>query len=191
MNVLTPSGRFDYAVKHVLEHEGGFSNDKNDPGGATNYGISLRFLKEMDIDFDHDGDIDIQDVKNIHFTDAIDIYKKYFWDKNHYEAINSLEIAAKIFDIAVNIGASRAHKIAQKGCTYCGHKDLKIDGILGPKSFAAINEITTHGRQSDLMDEIVNEQKWFYEHLTEDNPKLKVFLKGWLNRAAWVPDVKD
>lgn len=189
--IMTPQKRFDFAVNVVLRHEGGFSNDKNDRGGPTNYGISLRFLNEMGIDLNHDEQIDIDDIKEVHFSDAIDIYKKYFWDKYHYEAINSLAVATKIFDMAVNMGSRQAHKIAQISCGSCGHSGLVVDGILGPKTLGALNEISLHGRESDLMDELVNEQKWFYQYLAEHNPNLRIFLKGWINRAAYVPIVKD
>ena len=41
---------FDSCVQYVLRHEGGLSQDKADPGGITNFGISLRFLREVDAD---------------------------------------------------------------------------------------------------------------------------------------------
>ena len=47
---------FEKAVEKVLEHEGGYVDHKADPGGATNYGISLRFVKQSTgIDLDVDG----------------------------------------------------------------------------------------------------------------------------------------
>src|SRR5690606_28086497 len=107
------------------------------------------------------------------------IYKKYWWDKYHYEAINSLAIATKILDMAVNMGAKQATELVQKAANWCGH-NLKEDGILGAKTLAAINEISLHGREDEFMDEIIDQQKWFYEHLAEDKPVLNVFLKGWL-----------
>ena len=187
MNSITPEQRFNYAVNVILQHEGNFSNDANDSGGATNYGISLRFIKEEGIEINHDGIIDVNDIKDMRQTDAINIYKKYWWDKYHYEAINSLSIASKIFDMAVDIGSTQAHKIAQESCNYCGH-NLVVDGILGGKTIGALNEISLHGREQDLMDELIYNHTWFYENLAEEHPKLKVFLKGWLNRAAWNPD---
>ncbi len=182
--VTTAQKRFDFAVKEVLKHEGGFSNNPSRTGGATEYGISLRFLQEMGIDINHDDQINIKDVKDVHFSDAVDIYKKYWWDKYDYNAINSLPVAAKIFDMAVNMGASQAHRIVQESCNYLGY-DLDVDGILGAKTLFALNEITLHGREEDLMLELIDNQKWFYEHLAEENPSVRVFLKGWLNRAAW------
>ena len=34
---------FELAIPIVLKHEGGFADNPADPGGATNFGISLRF----------------------------------------------------------------------------------------------------------------------------------------------------
>ena len=60
---------FELAIPVVLKHEGIMSDDGEDPGGITHYGISLRFLKtlaELDKDsfslgdVNHDGIIDGQ-----------------------------------------------------------------------------------------------------------------------------------
>ena len=57
-------GCFSKAITVILKHEGGFSNHSSDPGGATNYGISLRWLKSEGLygDLDDDGDVDIDDI---------------------------------------------------------------------------------------------------------------------------------
>ena len=34
---------FDDIIEKVLQHEGGYVNDKDDLGGETNYGITKRF----------------------------------------------------------------------------------------------------------------------------------------------------
>lgn len=41
--------KFDDAVEIVLKHEGGYVNDKKDPGGETNMGISKRAYPHIDI----------------------------------------------------------------------------------------------------------------------------------------------
>lgn len=177
--------RFNVAVRAVLRHEGSYSNDPDDPGGATKYGISLRFLKEMGIETENDPDKEIADVKDIYFTDAVEIYKKYWWDKYSYNSIIYLPIATKVFDMAVNMGPISAHKITQRACNYCGSYNLTIDGVLGEKSFFALNDIYYNGGSQKLMNEIIHEQKLYYAQLIHDHPGLEVFRNGWLNRASY------
>jgi lysozyme family protein len=179
--ILTPQGRFDYAVTIVLEHEGGYSNDPDDPGGETNFGITETDLKEHMSHFTSFP----SDVKDLTRIEAECFYKVVYWDKYNYNAINSLPIATKIFDMAVNMGSHEAHELIQRALGYCGYSTLIVDGILGGKTLGAINEVCLHGREKDLLSEIINESKWFYEHLVEEKPVLKRFLNGWLDRASW------
>ena len=176
---LTPEKRFDYAVNVVLTNEGGYSDDIDDPGGETNFGITQSDLNDCAKVLNLP-----TEVNNLTSDDAKRLYRVMYWDKYHYEAINSLAIATKVFDLAVNMGAHQAHILAQRACNWCGH-NLEVDGILGGKTIGALNEITLHNREEDLKGELINEQKWFYEHLVEEKPTLKVFLKGWLKRAEW------
>jgi len=176
---LTPAERYNSAVIVLLNHEGGYSNHPKDPGGATNFGITQRELTRCYARLKLPSD-----VKSLTKVHAKIYYKSEWWDKYHYEAINSLYIATKIFDMAVNMGAEEAAILTQRACNACGH-NLKVDGILGGKTLGVINEINLHNREEDLKYELQEEQKWFYEHLCEEKPTLKVFLKGWLSRAEW------
>lgn len=63
--------------------EGGYCNDPDDPGGATNYGISLRWLKSLGLnqgDIDRDGDIDASDIRALSKEQAAALFKEKFWD---------------------------------------------------------------------------------------------------------------
>lgn len=178
-DILTPQGRFDYAVNIVLGHEGSYTNDQDDPGGETNFGIT-----NADLDA-HARELNLPlDVKELTRIEAEYFYKEVYWDEHNYNAINSLPIATKIFDMAVNMGTHEAHELVQRALSYCGHT-LPVDGILGGHTLSAINEVCLHGRESDLMSELINEAKWFYEHLVEEKPVLHKFLNGWLERASW------
>ena len=100
---LIPDKRFEEAVKVILEHEGGLENNTlRDPGSVTQWGISLRFLQSIGLDINHDGRVNADDVRDLTLTDAKAIYRKYWWDKYHYEAIEDNKVVAKIFDLAVN-----------------------------------------------------------------------------------------
>lgn len=180
-DILTPQGRFNFAVNVVLEHEGGYSNDPDDPGGETNFGITQTDLEEHTKEFTSFP----KDVKDLTRIEAEYFYKTVYWDKYNYNAINSLPIATKLFDMSVNMGAHEAHELAQRALGYCGYSHLVVDGIIGGLTLGAINETCLHGREEDLMNELINEAKWFYEHLVEEKPVLKKFLNGWLERAEW------
>lgn len=179
---------FDKAIITILENEGGYSNHSKDPGGATSMGISLRFLKdyvesnpgEFDtFDIDDDGDIDAQDIKGLTKEGAKYLYKKQFWDKFHYDKINNFLIARKVFDLCVNMYGPQAHKIVQRALRAASGVALEEDGILGPKTLAAINSAD----QTALLASIRSEAAGFYRVLAATKPNLQVFLDGWLNRS--------
>lgn len=169
---------FDIAIKTVLNHEGRYVNDPQDPGGATNYGISLRFLKATgDLglgDIDHDGDIDSNDVKAMSMQNAIDIYKKYWWDKYNYEKIVSQLLATKLFDLAVNMGHKQAVICLQRAIRSLYGVELIEDGIIGSKTLHNINLLEPQALTAAFKSEAAG----FYRSLNK--PK---YIKGWLNRA--------
>lgn len=85
---------WDAAIKFVLEHEGGYSNNPNDPGGETNFGISKRSYPELDI-------------KNLTVFEAGQIYRKDYWDKIGGDFLEyPMDIC--VFNCAVNCGRGRA-----------------------------------------------------------------------------------
>lgn len=173
--------KFDQAIPVILAHEGGYSNDPDDPGGETNFGITQKDLTEHMKFFT----CFPKDVKDLTQVEAEYFYKRIYWDEYNYNSIDSLPISTKIFDMAVNMGPHEAHELVQRALQYCGYISLKVDGILGGATLEAINETCLHGREEDLMYELINESKWFYEHLVEEKPILKKFLNDWLKRAEW------
>ena len=171
---------FDLAIPHVLRHEGGWVDDPVDPGGATNYGISLRFAQQEGLDFDGDGDVDADDVRGLTQAQAGEIYRERFWDRYGYEQITDQRIAAKVFDACVNTGPVRAHRFLQRALCAVG-RAVEVDGSAGPKTIAATNEADS----DRLMVELIREQANFYRTLAELKPRLAKFLKGWMRRARW------
>jgi lysozyme family protein len=186
------SKKFDWALACVLHHEGGFVNDPADPGGATDFGISLRFLKTVledsdgdgfaDGDIDRDGDIDIDDIHALDLSDVAKLYENKFWKKAKCDKIQSEIIATKVFDMAVNMGPGQAWRIAQRGCNTLGNS-LTVDGKAGPKTIAAVNSLAD--RDFMLVTNIRREQDKFYESLIQKKPQLSKFRLGWRRRAAF------
>lgn len=176
---------FDKAIGVILKHEGGYVNHPNDPGGATNYGISLRFLADYPEigDFDHDGDVDAEDIRVMTIEDASQIYKQAWWDKFKYGLINDQTIATKVFDFSVNMGAKRAHILLQRALNRAFGLKLTEDGIVGPNTRNVINSAVDGSGEQQLLDAYCATAWDFYQGLIANNPKLSVFAKGWKNRA--------
>jgi lysozyme family protein len=150
---------FNAAIGFILKHEGGYVNDPKDNGQETNFGISKRSYPGVDI-------------KNLTRDQACAIYRRDFWDRYKYSLIDDQAVASKIFDMCVNTGASRAHKIAQQAA------GIEADGVLGPVSIAAINSQPG----PPLIQAMCQLQADYYRKIAQRNP---VFLKGWLSRAAF------
>lgn len=178
---------FSEAVKAVLEHEGGFVNDEDDPGGATNYGISLRFIRQeleglevagIDMDKDADGDVDADDVRLLTREDAIHLYYTHFWKEYGYEQLPE-GVGAKVFDLAVNMGPRPAHKHMQRAVRAAEGDNIADDGIIGPVTLQAVREVD----EVALLASIRSEAAGFYRVLVAKRPKFKKYETGWLRRA--------
>jgi len=88
---------FEMAIKFVLKWEGGYSFDKNDPGGETKYGISKKSYPTLDI-------------KNLTLEKAKEIYYQNYWLKADCDKL-FFPFNIIMFDTSVNCGVSRAKKL--------------------------------------------------------------------------------
>lgn len=178
---MNNESKFDYAVNVVLEHEGRLSNNKKDPGGLTNWGISIRFLKAHGLDIDQDGDIDEQDIIILTKPHAKELYKEHWWLKYQYYLIQDNDVCAKTFDLAVNMPANSAHKLLQLSVNRLRNKPIGVDGIIGEQTLEAVNNECP----LLIMDEFRISAKNYYISIVNAKPQMTWALKGWLNRAAW------
>lgn len=178
---------FDLYFPILLKHEGGLVDDKDDPGGITNLGVSINFaLSTIDIDadgykdadVDMDGDVDADDIRKLTSDKSKKLYKLYFWDKIRGDQIKSQSIAEIVFDHAVNAGIKSTGLILQKALNSM-FSEVVIDGQIGPKTIEFTNK--TSGKI--LFDLIKQGRVDYYNNLVTKKPILKKFLKGWLNRV--------
>jgi lysozyme family protein len=176
---------FNLAIPHILEHEGGYVNNKRDPGGATKYGISLRYLqKRGDLlgDFDGDGDVDADDIAAMTRPMAVAVYESGFWLPNRLRDVKSQLLATKIFDMAVNMGSKQAWKLVQRSLTANGQGCVD-DGVVGPKTIAALNALEKV--DYSVLVTLREKQKFFYAGILATRPELRVFELGWFRRAVF------
>mgnify|MGYP001178117369 CR=1 FL=1 len=167
---------FKKVVARTLRWEGGFVDNPNDPGGRTNKGITqkeyTRYLTEKGRPPADVKEISDDDVTNIYYND-------YFLQVHSNLFANNIKVQWKVFDIGVNMGVTRALKFVQTCIA------VVADGQFGAKSEAALIEYQQLPDWGEsMMESLVTRQAERYKYLAVTNPKLEVFLKGWLRRAA-------
>lgn len=110
---------FTSAMKHVLEHEGGYVNDIDDPGGETKYGISKRYHPSVDI-------------ASLTIEGASAIYLAEYWIPNGCDSL-PFPLDVLHFDSCINPGPSAANTMlymargqAEIGWQCVAYTDLRI-----------------------------------------------------------------
>ena len=154
---------FFKSLEKVLEHEGGFVDHPEDPGGATNKGITHKTYS----DFLGRPLEDVDELKNIPDEHVQLIYKQGYWDKVKGDNLPS-GVDFAIFDWAVNSGPSRAAKALQKAVM------AAQDGAIGPKTLEAVSEFSAE----DIVKSVAEQREAFYKSLRT----YPTFGRGWLRR---------
>lgn len=118
---------FEKCLDWVLAHEGGFANHPNDPGGATNRGITHRTYDA----YRRRKGLSPRHVRDISQEEVVDIYRRQYWDAVRGDELPSgLDYA--VFDFAVNSGPSRAIKFMQRSV------GADPDGVIGDQTLEAV-----------------------------------------------------
>lgn len=106
---------FERALAFTFQEEGVHSNDKDDPGGETKYGIARKYHPEI-------SEADWADFTR---DKAADIYRSQYWDACHCDMLATpLDIA--VFDTAVNCGPGAAVKMRQECTGFTDYLFLRI-----------------------------------------------------------------
>lgn len=147
---------FDSAFHKLLGHEGGYSNDPQDPGGETKFGISKRSYPQLNI-------------KALTVDESKAIYKRDYWGPAGCDSVPDA-LRMDLFDMAVNSGVKAAVRCLQRAA------GETADGVLGPKTLQAIQTIPP----TRLIARFNAERLEFMTNL----PTWGSFSKGWCRRIA-------
>ena len=161
--------RFDKIFSFMLAVEGGYTNDKNDKGGETTWGVTKEEARRNG----YNGS-----MKNLTQDFAKNIYlKKYYLENNLDKVINN-KVALSVCDWAVNSGKNGI-KNAQIAINQLTNANLDADGIIGNKTLEALNAADPE----KFLEVYHNLQRIYYRSKVESDKTQKEFLAGWLNRV--------
>lgn len=121
----------------IVAREGGYVNDPDDPGGATNFGVTLATLQRLGLDKTGDGRVDVRDVKALTRADAQRVYVEHYFRKPRLAELPET-VQASVFDMYVNAGTN-AIKILQRLVTRMGFA-ASDDGLIGPRTILAAKQ---------------------------------------------------
>ncbi len=158
---------YDEALRRLLAHEGGYTNHPSDPGGPTNFGVTLadyrRYIKP---------DATAADVRAMSVDQAKVIYRKRYWDAQRCDELPP-GVDYSVFDYGVNSGVGRSGKVLRR-----------VVGL--PDSASVVtDQVLAYARARDprvLVAAICDERLAFLKSLKT----WPVFGRGWGTRVAEV-----
>ena len=168
-------------IDDIIKAEGGYSNNPNDSGGETMYGIT----KSVAVANGYKGamkDLPISLAENIYYTQYV--------SKPKFDLLLPLSesIAAEVIDTGVNMGPSVAGKFLQRCLNAFNNQgkayaDITVDGKVGPATSLALKSyLGLRGKQGEIvmMKALNCLQGARYIELAEANQKNEAFIFGWL-----------
>ncbi|MEL6619272.1 MAG: holin-associated N-acetylmuramidase [Pseudomonadota bacterium] len=173
-------------AEEIVGREGGYVNDPDDPGGATNYGVTIHTMRRLGLDLDRDGDVDASDVRQLSRAQAVDIFIRHYFERPLIGELPQV-LHATVFDMYVNAGGN-AIRILQRLLSEMGH-DCAVDGALGPQSIAAAHAAWRKAPEH-LADAYGIARRNYYFRIADRRPASRKYARtraggkgGWIKRA--------
>ena len=166
----------------IVAREGGFVNDRDDPGGATNFGVTIHTLRRL-----RPGQhITVQDVSALTREDAVEIYIEHYFNRPRIAELPE-PLWPTVFDMYVNAGAN-AVRILQRLFNQMGLQ-VAVDGVIGPQTIAAAQRAYDMA-PAHLVDAYGIARRDYYYSIADRRPASRKFARrrdggkgGWITRA--------
>lgn len=160
------SDNFDEVMEHIFRSEGGWSDHADDPGGATNLGITIGTLSDY-----RGRKVTKDEVRALTRAEAMEIYRKNYWLPSSCDHLPA-GVDFCVMDAAVNSGPGRAAKWLQRAV------GAKADGKIGAKTLAAVETVPS----ATTIERMCDDRLAFLKGLAH----WRSFGRGWSNRVSSV-----
>ena len=172
-------------IDATIGKEGAYSDNPNDPGGATMWGITAWVARKNGY---------TGDMRLLPRDKAVAIYRQEYAIAPGFAAVALIAptIGAELFDTGVNMGPKVASQFLQRSLNVLNNQgrdypDIVADGIVGAGTLAALRAfLAKRGdegvrRLLALLNALQGER---YVSLCEGRSANEVFMYGWLARVA-------
>lgn len=173
-------------AEEIVAREGGFVNDPDDPGGATNFGVTIGTMRRLGIDLTGDGQVTEADVRRLTKAQAVDIFVRHYFQRPHIDALPAA-LQPSLFDMYVNAGAN-AVKVLQRLLTDMGYP-CDPDGSVGPQTIRAA-QLAAEAAPNHIADAYAIARRNYYYALADARPASRKYARrrdggkgGWILRA--------
>ena len=176
----------DDITEEILRAEGGYVNDPDDPGGATNFGVTIHTMRRLGLDLTGDGRVTVADVKALTRDQAGEIFEDHDYRRPRIDALPE-PLQPSVYDMYVNAG-SNAVKILQRLLRDMGY-DISRDGVIGPQTIRISHEAFKEA-ESFLVDAYGIARRNYYYAIGDRRPASSKYARrrdggkgGWITRA--------
>jgi lysozyme family protein len=164
-------------IEQIIGTEGGYVNDPNDSGGATNFGITRRRARS----YGYMGHMYLMTKET-----AYEIYAKEDWQWINGDALVNVSaiLCREVFDCAVNCGASTANKMLQRCLNALSNRTVIVDGKIGPNTLDVLKAYIAKRSNPIILECYKSLRVSHYMSISTRRPKDKKFIHGWVTRAC-------
>lgn len=173
-------------AQEIVAREGGFVNDPDDPGGATNFGVTIHTLRRLGMDLTGDGTVSEADVLALSRAQAVEIFIEHYFTRPGIAHLPEA-LQPSVFDMMVNSGTN-AIKVLQRLLTEMGFPCI-ADGAIGPRTLRAA-QLAQEAAPGHLADAYAIARRNFYYGLADARPASRKYARrrdggkgGWIVRA--------
>ena len=170
----------------IVAREGGYVNDPDDPGGATNYGVTIGTMKSLGLDLNKDRRVDATDVRMLTRAQAQQIFVEHYFRRPRLSDLPPA-VQASVFDMYVNAGTN-AVKILQRLVARMGFA-ATADGVIGRQTVAAAHDAAA-AAPDHFADAYGIARRNYYYSLADQRPASRKYARsksggkgGWITRA--------